>query len=295
MRGRRVLALACAIAAPIAVICVLSFGGPAQTFTALDPRADVDSAVTMIDVGQGDCTLIQSGEAAVLIDCGEEDQLLLEGLARAGVTSLDAVYVSHPDSDHCGSLSALAGVVGVSHVYVHETLLGTEAVTSLEEAAEWVTGGTGLEGVAVGDVAEIGDFTLETLGPEDAGEGENEDSLVQVLAYDEDGDGSPEARGLFTGDAEEEQIALYLDEVGDIDLFKVPHHGSSGGASDEELAVLTPVIAIIGVGADNTYGHPTSEMLEALSRCGATVFRTDTDGDITIAFDGTTLAVATQK
>ena len=291
----RGFALACCLAAPLAVICALSFGGPAQTLTALDPRADIDATVTMIDVGQGDCTLVQSGEAAILIDCGEEDQLLLEGLARAGVTSLDAVYVSHPDTDHCGALSALAGVVGVSHVFVHETLLDTESVTSLEEAAEWVSSAGTLEGVSAGETAVIGDFTLETLGPEDAGEGENEDSLIQVLAYDEDADGSPEARVLFTGDAEEESLEAYVDDIGDIDVLKVAHHGSRGAESDEQLAILSPAVALIGVGADNTYGHPTSEMLASLDACGAEVFRTDTDGDITVAFDDTTISVGTQK
>ena len=291
----RGVALACCMVAPLAVVLVASFGGVGATVTALDTQAQSDAQVIMLDVGQGDCTLIRCGDAAVLIDTGEDEQLLLEGLARNGVTHLDAVFLTHKDSDHCGALAALTGVVGVEHVYMHEGLLGTEYVQEVEEDVRWVTDGGQLEGIAPGSVTQVGSFTLTLVGPQDAGEGENEDSLIQVLEYDEDGDGQPEARALFTGDAEAEALAPVLDEVGDVDVLKVAHHGSRGAESAEQLAVLTPAVALIGVGADNSYGHPTEEMLELLAACGAKVYRTDEDGDIALSFSGTAIGVSTQK
>ena len=288
------VACACLIA-PLAVVLVASFGGVGATVSALDANYESDAQVVMVDVGQGDCMLIRDGDAAVLVDTGEDEQLLLEGLARNGITHLDAVFITHADADHCGALAALSGVVAVEHVYVHAGLLGTDYVADIEQDAAWVTTGGQLEGVAVGTQTSVGSFTLTLVAPLDAGESDNEDSLVNVLEYDEDGDGQPEARALLTGDAEAEAVEGVIDEVGDIDVLKVAHHGSAGASSAEQLSVLSPQIALIGVGADNTYGHPTDEMLELLAQCHATVYRTDEDGDITLTFSGTSIAVDVQN
>ena len=288
-------ALAVCLLAPLAVVLLPSFGGAGATITALDPRAESGPEVVMIDVGQGDCMLIRDGDAAVLVDTGEDDQLLQEGLARNGVTHLDAVFITHKDADHCGALSSLAGVVGVEHVYVHAGLLGGEYVEEIEEDARWVTDGGELEGVWPGTVTQIGSFSMTLLGPDDPGESDNEDSLVNLLEYDEDGDGEAEARAFLTGDAEADSIEEYVDEVGDVDVLKVAHHGSRESATEEELDVLSPQVALIGVGADNTYGHPTEEMLARLEACNAKVYRTDEDGDVTLVFSGGSIGVGTQK
>ena len=83
--------------------------------------------------------------------------------------------------------------------------------------------------------------------------------------------------------------------VGDVDFVKVPHHGSRGGMSAEELAALSPQIALIGVGADNNYGHPTRQMLDLLTQARAKVYRTDENGDVTLRFTGGSIEVAVQK
>lgn len=288
-------AFALALAAPLAFVLACGFGGPSGAVHALDPRAKSGPQVVMLDVGQGDSMLVRDGDAAVLVDTGADGALLERGLARNGVTHLDAVFVTHKDDDHCGALGALAGTVGVEHVYVHEDLVDDPVMADVADGARQATAGGGLEPYGVGDAVRIGHFTMALLSPRDGGTSENGDSLVNLLEYDADGDGDAEARGLLTGDAEAEATEGVVSQVGDVEFLKVAHHGSRKAATAEELSVLKPEIALIGVGADNRYGHPTREMLDLLSGCHAKVYRTDVDGDISLAFTAAGIRVTVQK
>ena len=299
-RSRRYLAHAriavCAAALlPVLAVVLTELGGLAGGANLLVPGiAKSDAQVVMLDVGQGDAMLVRDGDAAVLVDTGEEGTVLLKALARHGVTRLDAVLLSHKDADHTGALSALSGVVSVRHVYVHEELLGSSACAGVTEAAGWVTGGRGAQGVAVGSKVRVGHFTFELLSPEHGGQSENDDSLIWMLTY-ADNDGRVCAKGLLTGDAEEAAIAPVIAEAGDIDFLKVGHHGSRDAVSDEEMHALKPELALISVGADNTYGHPTQQTLDVLERGGAKVLRTDQCGDITLGFSDAVMGVKTQR
>ena len=77
--------------------------------------------------------------------------------------------------------------------------------------------------------------------------------------------------------------------------MKVGHHGSRDAVNDEEMRVLKPELALIGVGAGNDYGHPTEQTLGVLERGGSKVLRTDLHGDITLGFSSESIAVSTQK
>jgi competence protein ComEC len=102
------------------------------------------------------------------------------------------------------------------------------------------------------------------------------------MDYDGDGDGMDDLHGLFTGDAEAHVLAACVQEgrVGDVDLLKVPHHGSRASVDGKLLASLRPEVSLISVGAYNRYGHPAPEALSALEACGSTVVRTDEHGSI---------------
>lgn len=253
------------------------------------------SRIVMLDVGQGDSMLIESKGARMLVDTGEDGERLLRQLARQGIAHLDAVLVTHKDADHVGALKELAGVVGVDHVYVHDDLLGKDFEQRVLDAARWVTNGRGAEGVRVGARMEIGEFALTVLAPREGGQSRNEDSLVSLLEYDRGRDGSAEARGLLTGDAESDAVASVVSRVGDVDFLKVAHHGSTGGLTDEQLATLSPELALISVGAENRYGHPTGTTLKQLEACGSRVYRTDRQGAITVSFSEHGMAAATER
>lgn len=274
---------------PIALVLLLGFGQSARPWQASDAR------VVMLDVGQGDSILIQSKSANILVDTGEQGDVLLRELAEQGVTHLDAIIISHKDADHAGALKKLAGVIVVDHVYVHADLIGQAFMEKVLESARWVTSGFEAEGVRPGTTLRAGRFSLSIIAPQDGGTSENEDSLVGLLEFDADGDGNAEARGLLTGDAESEALNHVVSQVGDIDFLKVAHHGSKGGLTDEQLAELSPEIALISVGADNKYGHPSTKTVKMLEDHGARIYRTDKQGAISVGFSDTGMHVTTER
>ena len=257
-------------------------------------------SITMLDIGQGDAILVQSAGRALLIDTGTEDALLMRGLAACGVQDLDAVLITHPDDDHCGSLAALRGTVGVGEVLVADDLLGEEEshCATLREEAYKLVGEDALVGLEVGDTIVCGRMRMLVVGPDAYHDsGGNADSLVIVLEYDAEGDGSADVTGLFCGDAESEQIGRYIDDgrIGDVDIYKVGHHGSRAAVDEHMLKVLNPEVSLVSVGAYNRYGHPAPETVELLQREGSRVYRTDEQGAITCILQKDGIHIQTQR
>jgi competence protein ComEC len=261
----------------------------------VSPRLSTDE-IRMLDVGQGDSTLIRSEGAAVLIDTGNHDSLLKEEIAEAGVYTLDAVFISHADSDHCGSLESLADIVNIQRVYLASDALvcSCNNCSSLVSVCKKIVGDEGLYGVDVGDEFVVGKFRFTILSPSVfSDEGGNADSLVMSCAYDYENDGQAEWLALFTGDAETETLTKLMNAglLSDIDVLKVGHHGSKVSLSSDILDVLNPEVALIGVGATNRYGHPTQTVLDLLANANSEVYRTDVNGTISVTFSKNNLSV----
>lgn len=255
--------------------------------------------VVMLDVGQGDSFLIRSEGASLLVDTGMSDSLLLEGLAKAGVTRLDAVLITHPDADHCKALASLRSTVQVERVLVARDGLSCpcENCEGLRTDAERVAPGA-LGGLAPGESIRVGAFSLRILGPDAyEDEGGNADSVCFVLEHGGAQDGAPGWTALFCGDAEAETIRAYVDEgrVASVDVLKVAHHGAKASLDEELTAVLDPDIALVSAGEGNPYGHPTEEALSLLEGVGAAVFRTDKDGEVTCRFSSDAITVTCEN
>ena len=103
--------------------------------------------------------------------------------------------------------------------------------------------------------------------------------------------------GLFTGDAEAQQLDEIISEHGlaDLDILKVGHHGSKNALTEEQVQRLSPAIALISVGERNRYGHPASEIVSILEDSGTRIMRTDSDGDVSCKFDDEGIAVETLR
>lgn len=253
--------------------------------------------LVMLDVGQGDAFLVSSQGSSVLIDTGTEDSLLKRALARQGVASLDAVIITHADDDHCGSLQALGETVRVERVIVAEDALTCDCAScaSLRQDASAVSR-HGLEGIRAGDRIEVGNFDLEALWPvryvEDGG---NADSLCFLLSHD--GNSREAATALMTGDAESEQLASIVQRyrLDAVDILKVGHHGSAKALTAEQAHDLSPSIALVSVGKDNTYGHPAQDILDSLAAVDTRVFRTDEHGDVSCDFTHDGIRVRTLR
>ncbi len=254
--------------------------------------------IVMLDIGQGDAFLLCSRGTTLLIDTGNQDSRLLGALARQGIVSIDAVLITHADDDHCGSLDALASCVEVRTVLVSEDLYTSSEEKAVKLLMESQKASNRVEAIEYGDRIEIGGFEARVVWPHRGSTLEgNAASLCVIADYDADGDGLTDVRTLFTGDAESGEISCIADEqnLGNIDILKVGHHGARNGTTSEIVQRLSPSIALISVGENNRYGHPSSEALDALESAQCDVFRTDIDGDVSCIMGSDGISVQTQR
>ena len=253
------------------------------------------SEIVMLDVAQGDAFLLRSKGSAILIDTGNHDALLKEALARQGIFHLDAVIISHADDDHCGSLQALDGVVAIDSVLVAQDAVtcDCESCEGLIKSASSVVGSDNVMPLVVGDTVTCGEFSLKVIWPHKFNdEGGNADSLC-LLASLATGGGTWTA--LFCGDAESDQLKEMIDEgaLGDIDIYKVGHHGSKAALTESVVNIIRPEVSLVSVGEGNRYGHPAAQTLSLLDNVGSHVFRTDEMGDVSCEFSNDGIRVTT--
>ena len=244
--------------------------------------------VVVLDVGQGDAILVQDGPHALLVDTGPGDAVCY-ALARTCVLYLDAVVLTHTDSDHAGGLEELASQVGVGCLAV---AWGVPDAVERNEPRAWES----IEGVGApvveldaGDVLAVGRFDLEVLWPLEPVEGdENEDSLVMLLTYAPQEGGGPTFSALLTGDAEAPVLDALLvrEEIGPVDLLKLGHHGSAASTSESMLDILDPLVAVASAGANNRYGHPSQECVEVCEKAGVPLLCTAQTGDVAFYMEG---------
>jgi competence protein ComEC len=238
--------------------------------------------ISVLDVGQGDAILLQpSGAAPVLVDTGPPGAGIAAMIGEAGVDRLGAVFLTHDQSDHAGGLTELLAEVPVDRVLFAS--LGRPTSIALRVA------GAGLQRVAAGRSLHSGLLRLDVLWPPRElladvriGADPNHLSLVLLLRW----------RGfamLLSGDAEAESIPL---DPGPIDVLKLAHHGSDDAGLAELLDRARPRLALISVGADNPFGHPTPTTLSALATRGVRILRTDRAGTIVLEVGSGSLAVA---
>lgn len=230
-------------------------------------------SVTVLDVGQADAILVRQGSTAVLVDSGL-DERVVTALVRNNVHHIDAVFVTHWDEDHWGGLPAVLEQFSVGTIAV--------AADALEDAPAQVLNrpGVSYRQVRRGDTLDIGTFRARVMWPFDSVDGEgNEDSLVLLLTFAQEG---KRLRLLLTGDAELDQEREFVQEVGDIDVLKLGHHGSKVSVDGELLGVLRPELSIASAGEGNRYGHPSDECVDAVRVAGGAFACTIEHGDIII-------------
>ena len=230
-------------------------------------------SVTILDVGQADAILIRQGGVVALVDCGL-DERVVTALVRNNVHHIDALFVTHWDEDHWGGLPDVLERYSVGTIAV--------AADALEDAPADILNRSGVEyrQVRCGDAVDIGAFRARVIWPFESVDGEgNEDSLVLLLSYAQEG---KSLRMLLTGDAELDQEREFAQEVGDIDVLKLGHHGSKVSVDGGLLDVLRPELSIASAGEGNRYGHPSDACVDAVREAGGAFACTIEHGDITI-------------
>lgn len=253
--------------------------------------------IVVCDVGQGDAIYIKTPQnRQILIDGGPDKSVLdcLNSNMPFWDKSLDAVILTHNHADH------MTGLISVLDRYNLKGFYSTEASSSSEikaiigsKIAEKKMSANDLH--AGSEFEDASGLNLRILWPSSEFVNEmnqsntnidpNKSSVVILINY-------KDFKALFTGDAENEELFPIKNKIGDINLLKVPHQGSSGGVSDEILEVLRPEISVISVGK-NSYGHPHPSTITLLNKYKSKIYRTDRDGDVKVISDGENISLIT--
>lgn len=241
--------------------------------------------VHFIDVGQGDSILIQVNNKNLLIDSGpnKSEDKLKKYLKKLNISKFDYIIATHPHEDHIGNMSYIINNFDVLNFYAPKVENSTKAFETMVESLirkdlKIKVLKANIKSIDLGKNIVVDVFSPFSNSYEDL----NNYSPIVKISYGN-------TSFLFTGDAEELSENEVLNAGFDLkcDVLKIGHHGSSSSTSEKFLKASNPSIAVISVGEDNTYGHPTDTVLSRLKE--TKIYRTDINGNIVITSDGLSL------
>ena len=258
----------------LSLVLIFIFG---IIFLRAEKPGQEETRLTMADVGQGDGFILESSDAAVLIDGGSTDredvgEILLNSLSFYGRRKVDAVFLSHDDRDHYSGVLSLirSGRMEICRIFLPLTKARADEFSEIRAAAD--DNDIPVEYLKAGDLVDIGPFSFEVLWPaEGTSSSGNDTSLVLSV---QDGRTS----FLFTGDIPEETEGILLPFIKRHDYLKVAHHGSKYSSSERFLERVAPLASFISYGKYNAYGHPAKETLNRLDSVSGTCYLSGRDG-----------------
>lgn len=291
--------------------------GGQSSDTAANSKAEAKGQLTisMLDIGQGDAVLIQTGAKNILIDTGDdkyyedgkkgkENTQLLTELQKLKIDHIDTLVMTHAHADHIGKADKVIAQYGVK-VLVYNGIPSTSKyfIKALKAAK---ANGTQQVKVKAGDVLDFGNgVSFEIVSPSQSLIDEdtaaikakkkvdvNNESVVGRLTFGN-------FAMLFTGDAEgpvEKTMAASYGKKLKCQVLKAGHHGSKTSSTAEFLKLVQPESVVMSLGVNNQYGHPHEALLNRLQKQGVkNIYRTDANGTITIVSDGSSYSITTEK
>jgi competence protein ComEC len=238
--------------------------------------------VHFIDVGQADSILLQHDNSFMLVDAGNngDANLVRSYLERQGVKELQVFIGTHKDEDHIGSADYIINSFNIGKVYFPKQTATTKTFEDFINAVK--NKGLKLTVPRVSESFKLGEALVTVLAPngtvyEDA----NDYSIVIRVDFGN-------TSFLFTGDAEAKSETEMLSKGVNLEatVLKVGHHGSSSSTSKNFLDKVNPKYAVISVGKDNSYGHPSDGVIQRLKSKNIPIYRTDQSGTIIATSDG---------
>lgn len=261
--------------------------------------------IIFLDVGQGDCCLIRTETGHnYLFDCGSSSRrkvgeyVLLPTLKYYGITTLDGVFVSHPDVDHMNGIQELLELAEENHLTIGSLVLPAveqsarqgqfgELLMAVDDrgGGQKTTQTKRVVWVSAGDAWESGSVRFLCLHPERESGTMNENAYSECF-YVDFGDFTLLLTGDVEGSGEEALLSeLQRRGIGQLDLLKTAHHGSRNSTTEEFLQQLHPGTAIISCGSNNRYGHPHAELLNRLESAGVQWICTKDYGAVIVETD----------
>jgi len=260
----------------IATIGYLGTLGASQLVENVTRPADWEFA--LCDVGQGDATVIRSQGMIALDDTGPDPARLQHCLDELGITHINLLVLTHYDLDHVGGVSAVYGKVD-------RALIGPPSDPGDQRiASDLRANGAEVDQVSRGETGTLGELRWDVLWPPPRGVEPGNPASVTIQVTAEGACARGCLSGILLGDLGEDSQAQLLGtgQVRHVDVVKVAHHGSAD-QSARLYEALHATVGVIGVGAGNDYGHPTSKLLGILAAVGTRPIRSDLDGMALIA------------
>lgn len=291
--------------------------GGQSSDTAANSKAEVKGQLTisMLDIGQGDAVLIQTGAKNILIDTGDdkyyedgkkgkENTQLLTELQKLKIDHIDTLVMTHAHADHIGKADKVIAQYGVKELVYNGIPSTSKYFINALKAAK--ANGTQQVKVKAGDVLDFGNgVSFEIVSPSQSLIDEdtaaikakkkvdvNNESVVGRLTFGN-------FAMLFTGDAEgpveKDMVASYGKKL-KCQVLKAGHHGSKTSSTAEFLKLVQPESVVMSLGVNNQYGHPHEALLNRLQKQGVkNIYRSDANGTITIVSDGSSYSIITEK
>lgn len=254
----------------------------------IDAKVNENFSVSFIDVGQADSVLIRNGNYNMLIDAGnnEDGEKLVNYFKSLGIEEFTYVFATHPHEDHIGGMDDIINNFKIDNYYMSNKLSTTKTFMDVLDALD----GRNLKYTVPnkGDTLKLGDANIKVIYPGDDKSNINDSSIVLKITYGKNS-------FLLTGDATSNVERKIYNEDIKSDVLKVAHHGSSYSSTDVFLDKVKPYYAVISVGKNNIYNHPSNKTLEKLNKRNIKVYRTDLDGTIVFISDGDNLSVKALK
>lgn len=292
-------------------------GGGQSSDTATNSKVEAKGQLTisMLDIGQGDAVLIQTGAKNILIDTGDdkyyedgkkgkENTQLLTELQKLKIDHIDTLVMTHAHADHIGKADKVIAQYGVKELVYNGIPSTSKYFINALKAAK--ANGTQQVKVKAGDVLDFGNgVSFEIVSPSQSLIDEdtaaikakkkvdvNNESVVGRLTFGN-------FAMLFTGDAEgpveKDMVASYGKKL-KCQVLKAGHHGSKTSSTAEFLKLVQPESVVMSLGVNNQYGHPHEALLNRLQKQGIkNIYRTDANGTITIVSDGSSYSITTEK
>lgn len=259
-------------------------------------RGRAQLSVTFLDVGQGDGICVQTEKETYLFDCGSSSEkaigeyVLIPYLKHEGISRLDGVFVTHPDNDHISGILELLALSEAQGITIERLILPdlteermeSEFADLFEAVADMEEGKPEVITMSRGTFWQSGEVLFTCLHPPADSEISDSNAYSQCFLVEYE-----DFSMLLTGDVEGEGEELLMQElkkqeVGEVDLLKVAHHGSKYSTGEALLEMLQPDIAVISCGENNSYGHPHEEILQRLDEVESKIFTTPQCGAITV-------------
>ncbi|MBQ9013768.1 MAG: MBL fold metallo-hydrolase [Bacilli bacterium] len=242
--------------------------------------------IYFIEVGQADSILISNNNHNMLIDAGNtgDGKKLVNYFKSLNINSFDYVVGTHPHEDHIGGMDDIIRNFDIKNYYMPEKLSTSKTFEDvldslIEKNMQYTV-------PKIGDVLTLDDAKLNVIYVGDETNDANDSSIILKLTY---GNNS----ALFTGDASKRVEKKILNYDIKSDILKVGHHGSSYSTLNEFLNKVNPKYAVIEVGKNNIYNHPTNDTLDKLSKRNIKVYRTDINGTIIFTLNGNSYNIET--